>query len=306
MTSAAGTAITYAPLGLIASYGDMNFTTDPLGMGNVLSDSKSGARYVYGNGLEARILNGKFSYYVTDCRGSVVAIVDQDGNITHKYQYDEFGKVTQKEEADYNPFQYVGKYGVMCLNDHLYYMRARHYDPTIGRFLSEDPIWSTNLYPYADNNPIMGIDPKGEEASPLGVILLPDESLESFRDRQLTLANWLYRNHVEGKDDYDWQWFRNEARKILQEYDAAKEPKMVKIEKYTPTSHRVDLKRAQQRGISTSPITNNASGTNIATSNTSTIMRNVPVNNNGDRVFPYDVKEEDIINLGIELTKIRP
>ena len=43
-------------------------------------------------------------------------------------------------------------------------MRARHYDPTIGRFLSEDPIWSTNLYPYAENSPIMKNDPKGEEA----------------------------------------------------------------------------------------------------------------------------------------------
>ncbi len=164
LVEAGPTSIEYDPLGLIASYGNISFTTDPLGIGNVLSDSKSGAEYIYGNGLEARIVNGKTSYYVADFRGSIVAIVDDNGNVTHKYQYDEFGKVTQKEEADFNPFQFVGKYGVMVLNDHQYYMRARHYDPTIGRFLSEDPIWSTNLYPYADNNPIMGIDPRGKNA----------------------------------------------------------------------------------------------------------------------------------------------
>lgn len=172
LTRAGSTRIKYDPLGLIASFGDIKFTTDPLGIGNVLSDSKSGAEYIYGNGLEARVVNGTVSYYVTDVRGSVVAIVDNNGNVTHKYQYDEFGKVTQKEEADYNPFQYVGKYGVMYLTDHQYYMRARHYDPTIGRFLSEDPIWSTNLYPYADNNPIMGIDPKG----------LYSESIDKFSE----------------------------------------------------------------------------------------------------------------------------
>ena len=171
LIKAGSTAIKYDPLGLIASYGDISFTTDPLGIGNVLSDSK-GAEYIYGNGLEARVKNGKVSYYVTDFRGSVVAIVDENGTITHKYQYDEFGKVVQKKEADYNPFQYVGKYGVMYLTDHQYYMRARHYDPTIGRFLSEDPIWSTNLYPYADNNPITKIDPMGKSSDEIvGIII---------------------------------------------------------------------------------------------------------------------------------------
>ena len=194
LTRAGSTTIKYDPLGHIASYGDITFTTDPLGISNVLSDSK-GAEYIYGNGLEARVKNGKVSYYVTDVRGSVVAIVDESGNITHKYQYDEFGKVMQKQEADYNPFQYVGKYGVMYLSDHQYYMRARHYDPTIGRFLSEDPIWSTNLYPYTDNNPIMGIDPEGEATirhRPLGVNNIFDVALGTIDSRYVLTQNSLF------------------------------------------------------------------------------------------------------------------
>ena len=187
LTSVGSTSIKYNPLGLIASYGDISFTTDPLGIGNVLSDSKSGGEYIYGNGLEARVKDGKTSYYVTDMRGSVVAIVDDYGDITHKYQYDEFGNVTQKEEADYNPFQYVGKYGVMALDNHLYYMRARFYDPTIGRFLSEDPIWSTNLYPYASNNPVMGIDPSG----------LFDSTPYIEQNRQLDNQKAIYKNNIE-------------------------------------------------------------------------------------------------------------
>ncbi len=46
----------------------------------------------------------------------------------------------------------------------LYYYRARYYDPTPGRFISEDPIGfggGINFYPYAQNNSVLYNDPIG-------------------------------------------------------------------------------------------------------------------------------------------------
>ncbi len=46
----------------------------------------------------------------------------------------------------------------------LNYYRARYYDPTIGRFISEDPIRFTggiNFYVYVLNSPVNFIDPLG-------------------------------------------------------------------------------------------------------------------------------------------------
>lgn len=47
-----------------------------------------------------------------------------------------------------------------------YYYRARYYDPKVGGFISEDPLFlaSTDLnqYRYVENAPIIFIDPYGE------------------------------------------------------------------------------------------------------------------------------------------------
>lgn len=41
-------------------------------------------------------------------------------------------------------------------------MRAQYYDATVSRFITEDPVQSSNLYTYGGNNPIKNIDPSGK------------------------------------------------------------------------------------------------------------------------------------------------
>ncbi len=67
-------------------------------------------------------------------------------------------------------FSFTGQYGIMHEDSigsdaGLYYMRARYYDPEVGRFISEDPIGfaggDVNLYAYVSGNPINYVDPLG-------------------------------------------------------------------------------------------------------------------------------------------------
>lgn len=108
------------------------------------------------------VTNAK-KWYLYDFRGSTIAVLNDNQNIEQYYKYDPFGTIEESSHipGSTTPFLYIGKFGVEYQSPHLYYMRARYYDPTNGRFYGEDPVWGTNLFLYTDNNPITRIDPEG-------------------------------------------------------------------------------------------------------------------------------------------------
>jgi RHS repeat-associated protein len=118
---------------------------------------------------------GEVYYYHYDNLGSTIAITDSTGATVNKYAYDSFGKVLNQVEAISNPFKYVGKFGVMDDGNDLLYMRARYYDPEVGRFIKNDPIGfaggDLNLYNYVGGNPVNFTDPTGLVVPAVGVAI---------------------------------------------------------------------------------------------------------------------------------------
>ena len=75
--------------------------------------------------------------------------------------YDAFGNVLEKAEQLSNRIRYTGQQYDSVTGQ--YYLRARYYNPVLGRFLQEDVYQGDglNLYAYCDNNPVMYSDPSG-------------------------------------------------------------------------------------------------------------------------------------------------
>jgi RHS repeat-associated protein len=161
------------------------FRYDPLGRRIEIAHGSQATRYSYdgpsidaeydaANALVATYLHGPTAdailestrgsqrfYHHLDGLGSVTAITNQTGNVVARYVYDAFGNQRVTGSAA-NPFTFTGREFDAATG--LYYYRLRTYDPRIGRFLSEDPLPSTNPYPYVSNNPVNLIDPWGAEA----------------------------------------------------------------------------------------------------------------------------------------------
>ena len=137
-------------------------------------------RYVYGLDLLNQTTANKGPYwYHHDGLGSVSDITSASGTPLWWAEYQPYGLLRESgstSQAPVNPFGFTGQYQDTPTG--LYYLRARQYDPTTGRFLAPDPTDAplTNpyitVYGYAGDQPTSYADPSGRCFGPL-IELLP-------------------------------------------------------------------------------------------------------------------------------------
>ena len=140
-------------------------------LSQVLVKEENGQKtfYVYGLGLIGQEQGGEYLSYHFDLRGSTVALTDEIGIVTERFQYSPYGLRISGDAAK-TPFLFNGMYGVMMDSNGLYYMRARFYSPEIRRFVNQDILLgrvaegqTLNRYAYVTGRPVSYVEPFGLE-----------------------------------------------------------------------------------------------------------------------------------------------
>ncbi|KAA9002428.1 type IV secretion protein Rhs [Paenibacillus spiritus] len=176
------------------------------------------ASYLRGLRLEAiRYADGSMVYPGYNGHGDLVEIRSQQGALLNQYKYDIWGNITSQVESVYNPFRYAGE--LWDDSTDLQYLRARWYDPSMGRFLNEDTVegqfdnpLTLNLYTYVYNNPLRYLDPTGNKAwEPYAVNqlrLLIDEARVKTGSSKTNINYQLYKSFI--WNYYDFGSFMSE------------------------------------------------------------------------------------------------
>lgn len=135
---------------------------------------------------------GTKRFFHLDALGSVVAHSSQSsGSVNRTTTYDPYGNTIQ-DNGTAIPYEFVGGYGVRDVGNNRSIMGVRMYDPSVGRFTSQDSIkqrTDNNLYRYVKNNPINGIDASGLTAL---IYNLSGKTLTVFTEDQNTLPYTIY------------------------------------------------------------------------------------------------------------------
>lgn len=119
--------------------------------------------------LFMRTATGSYYYYHNDHLGTPQQLLDATGQVVWAAQYSVFGKAIIITDIVESNLRFPGQY-----YDHetqLHHNYFRDYDPATGRYIQSDPLKmdsSVNYYIYAQQNPLIHVDPTGEIALSAG------------------------------------------------------------------------------------------------------------------------------------------
>lgn len=136
----------------------------------MLADSR--ADYTNGGvtGLVSERSGSTSHFYHGDQLGSTRGLSNSSQSITDAREYDSFGLTIATSGSTATPFRFAGGEGYQADADSgLMLLGARYYDPSLGRFISRDPIGyegGLNLYGYCENDPVNHSDPSGHVGVP--------------------------------------------------------------------------------------------------------------------------------------------
>ena len=144
-----------------------DYVLDPAaGLTQVLQQTTGGqtTSYLYGADLLAQYDSGTWAYHVNDGLGSVRQLADPMGQVVQGYSFSPFGVPLGASGGE--PYGFTGEQWDASTG--LVYLRARYMQPTMGRFVSKDPLSGIPQWPqsfhgwsYADGNPVLYADPTG-------------------------------------------------------------------------------------------------------------------------------------------------
>jgi RHS repeat-associated protein len=182
-----------------------------------------GDRLIHGMGpIYAVKADASTTTFARDGGKSIRAELNSTGGVTASFRYRAYGQVAQSSGSA-TP-NYLGYAGQLPDPSGLYYMRARWYDPSTGRFLSRDPAAGNSLVPaslnafaYAHASPTMNTDPTGQFvfAAVLLWVALPTISTGAVIAWTAAAAGFGVLVYAATHDDV----FRAEAKPVERKYE---------------------------------------------------------------------------------------
>ncbi|MCT9080259.1 RHS repeat-associated core domain-containing protein [Streptomyces fulvoviolaceus] len=136
------------------------------------TSTTAGTRYYTwaGQTVAVRSSSGSLQWQVTDAHGTAETAVDATTQTVTRRRLDPFGNARGTQPSATSWLGTKGFVnGIQDTATGLTHLGAREYDPTIGRFVSDDPVLELtdaqqiDGYTYAADNPLTGSDPSGLE-----------------------------------------------------------------------------------------------------------------------------------------------